>query len=402
LKKVLIPLGLLLIASAGWFYGRKPDVPTVPFAKVTRETLVSMLPTNGKVEPFAWEAARADVAGSIERLAIQQGQSIAKGAELATLRLSGVQPDLAAAEAQIAKAEAQLADIERGGHRAELAEIESGLERTRFQKQTAQRDFDALTRLAQKNAATRAEVEIARNRLAEIQLETDALVRKRAALVAAGDKSVALAQLREGQAAAAQARRRMAQAVIRAPISGVVYSLSARPGAYLNAGDPVANIGKLDTLRVRVYVDEPELGRIAIGQPVTITWDALPGVTWNGAVDRLPTEVIASGTRQVGEVYCTIENTNGKLVPGTNVTAEIRTKVAPNALTIPKEAIRREGPLSGVFLLKGDRVFWQKIDLGASSTTRSQVVRGLNEGDPVALPVERPLKSEDRVTPIYP
>ena len=400
MKKVLIPLGVLLIAGAAWIYGRKPDIPTVPFAKVTRETLVSVLPTNGKVEPFVWEAVRAEVAGVIDRLSIEQGQSIAKGSEIATLRMLGSQPDLAAAEAQMAKAEAQLAGIERGGHRAELAEIESGLERTRFQKQTAQRDLDALTRLAQKNAATRAEVEMARNKLAEIQLEADALARKRAALVDAGDKSVAEAELREGRAAAAQARRRMTQATIRSPISGIVYNLAARPGAYLNAGDLIANIGKLDTLRVRVYVDEPELGRVAIGQPVTITWDALPGVTWSGAVDKLPTEVIAAGTRQVGEVFCTIENSNGKLVPGTNVIAEIRTRVAPNALTIPKEAIRREGPQTGVLVLKGDRVVWQKIELGASSSTRSQVLSGLNEGDSVALPVERPLKSEDRVTPI--
>jgi HlyD family secretion protein len=400
LKKVLIPLGVVLIAGAAWIYGRKPDIPAVPFAKVTRETLVSVLPTNGKVEPFVWESVRAEVAGVVDRLHIEQGRSVAKGAEIATLRMSEIQPDLAAAEAQIAKAEAQLADIERGGHRAQLAEIESGLERTRFQKQTAQRDLDALTRLAQKNAATRAEVEMARNKLAEIQLEADALARKRAALVDAGDKSVAEAELREGRAAAAQARRRMTQATIRSPISGIVYNLAARPGAYLNAGDLIANIGKLDTLRVRVYVDEPELGRVAIGQPVTITWDALPGVTWSGAVDKLPTEVIAAGTRQVGEVFCTIENSNGKLVPGTNVIAEIRTGVAPNALTIPKEAIRREGPQTGVLVLKGDRVVWQKIELGASSATRSQVVSGLNEGDSVALPVERPLKSEDRVIPI--
>jgi len=402
LKKVLIPLGLLLIAAAAWFYGRKPDIPAVPVAKVTRETLVSLLPTNGKVEPFVWEAVRAEVAGAIDRLQVQQGQSIAKGAEIATLRLSGVQPDLAAAEAQIAQAEAQLANIERGGNRAELAEIESGLQRTLFQKQTAQREFDALTRLTKKNAATRAEVEMARTKIAEIQLEADALTRKRAALVDAGDKSVAEAQLREGQAAAAQAHRRMAQALIRSPISGVVYNLAARPGAYVNTGDLIATIGKLDRLRVRVYVDEPELGRIAIGQPVAITWDGLPGVAWSGAVDKLPAEVIALGTRQVGEVYCTIENTNGKLVPGTNVTAEIRTKVAPNALTIPKEAIRREGPQTGVFLLKGDRVSWQKIEIGASSTTRSQVVNGLNEGDPVALPVERPLKNGDLVKPVNP
>src|SRR5262249_41789953 len=155
------------------------------------------------------------------------------------------------------------------------------------------------------------------NKVSEAQLDIDALTRKRAALVGASDKSVAEALFREGQAAAAQARRRIAQAEIRAPISGVVYNLPARTGAYVNAGDLIASVGTLDRLRVRVYIDEPELGRIAIGQPVTITWDALPGVSWSGAVDKLPTEVIALGTRQVGEVFCAIENRNRKLVPGT-------------------------------------------------------------------------------------
>ena len=60
---------------------------------------------------------------------------------------------------------------------------------------------------------------------------------------------------------------RGAQAEIHSPLSGVIYTLTARSGAYLNAGDPIANVGQLERLRVRVYVDEPELGRIAIGQP---------------------------------------------------------------------------------------------------------------------------------------
>jgi len=54
----------------------------------------------------------------------------------------------------------------------------------------------------------------------------------------------------------------------------------------VNVGDTAANVGRLDRLRVRVYVDEPELGRVAEGQPVTITWDALPGSSgagrWSG------------------------------------------------------------------------------------------------------------------------
>ena len=73
------------------------------------------------------------------------------------------------------------------------------------------------------------------------------------------------------------AKSHMAQTVIRAPIGGMVYDLAARPGVYLNIGDLVANVGQTGRLRVRVYVDEPELGRVQQGQPVTITWDALPG-----------------------------------------------------------------------------------------------------------------------------
>jgi HlyD family secretion protein len=411
LKKFAIVFGIAAIAAAAWFYARKPDVPAVPFAKVVRETLVSTLPANGKVEPIEWSPVRAESPGIIDRISVQQGQSIAKGAVLATLRFTGVQPDLSAAEAQIARAKAQLADIERGGHNAELAEIENGLQLARFQKQAAQVDLDALTRLEKKNAATRTEVLAARNKVSESQIEIDALTRKRAALIGASDRSVAEALLKEGQAAETIARRRIAQLEIRSPLSGVVYDLPVRQGAYVNSGDLVANVGRLDKLRVRVYVDEPELGRVAIGQPVTITWDALPGATWSGVVDKVPTEIVPLGTRQVGEVLCEIDNTNqnpkrqrgaGPLVPGTNVDAQIRTGGATDALTIPKEAVRREGDQSGVLLLTGDRVTWRKIAAGVNSTTRAQVVSGLSEGDSVALSVEQPLKAGDLVKPVYP
>jgi HlyD family secretion protein len=402
LKKLAILLAVAAIGAAAWFYGRKPDLPAVPFAKVARETLVSALPANGKVEPLEWSAVRAESPGIVDHISVQQGQPIAKGAVLATLRFTGAQPDLSAAEAQIARAKAQLADIERGGHNSALAEIENGLQLAKFQKQAAQIDLDALIRLEKKNAATRAEVQAARNKVSESQLEIDALTHKRAALIGSSDRSVAEALLKEGQAAEAAARRRIAQSEIRSPLSGIVYDLPARAGAYVNSGDLVANVGRLDKLRVRVYVDEPELGRVAKGQPVSITWDALPGATWSGVVDKVPTEIVPLGTRQVGEVLCTIDNTNGKLVPGTNVDAQIRTGVAANALTIPKEAVRREGAESGVLVLTGDQVSWRKITLGVNSTTRSQVVSGLNEGDSIALAIEQPLKDGDRVKPVYP
>jgi HlyD family secretion protein len=321
---------------------------------------------------------------------------------LAVLRLVGVQADLAAAQAQIARARAQLADIERGGNKGELAQIENGLQRARFAKQAAERDLDALTRLEQKNAATHFEVQAARNKVLEAQIQIDAETRKKASLIGMDDKSVAEALLKQGEAAEAAALNRTAQAEVRSPMTGVIYNLPVRQGAYVNTGDLIANVGRLDRLRVRVYVDEPELGRVAIGQPVSITWEALPGETWNGVVDKTPTEIVPLGTRQVGEVLCTIENTNGKLVPGTNVNAEIRTNSAAGALTIPREVVRREGAESAVFVLQGDRVSLRKIKTGVGSTTRLQVVSGLSEGDSVALPIEAPLKDGDRVKAVYP
>jgi len=179
-----------------------------------------------------------------------------------------------------------------------------------------------------------------------------------------------------------------------------VYSLPARPGTYLNPGDLVASIGNIDHLRVRVYVDEPELGRIQVGQPVKITWDGLPGHTWEGTVEKKPAAIVPLGTRQVGEVLVTIANPNHDLVPGTNINAEIRTKVVNNALTIPKETMHRENGVVGVYLLQDGRVVWRPVKVGAASVTRAQIIEGLADNDAVALPSDRALKNGDAVRPI--
>ena len=125
----------------------------------------------------------------------------------------------------------------------------------------------------------------------------------------------------------------------------------------ISAEASIASIGKLNPGRVRVYVDEPELGRVSPGETVRITWDALPGKEWMGVVEKRPTEVIALGTRQVGEVLCTVDNPMRELVPGNNVNAFILTQVVNNALTIPKAAVRRDGGI-GVFILWCLRQCW--------------------------------------------
>jgi HlyD family secretion protein len=400
-------LWLLLIAAAGlgaWFILRSGNTaPEVRFVKPRRETLVSNLPTNGKVEPIEWTAVRVDAPGLVERLPVHQGQTIVKGALLAQIGEPGIADQVRAAQARVAQAQAEFETLDKGGRSTELSDIANQLTRAKFDRDQANKEYGSLRRLNEKNAATAVEVEVAHARVQQLDLQMQSLERQRAALVSKPDLAAGQARVREAEAAVLGAQAKMGQGIIRSPLSGVVYDLPARQGAYLNAGDLVASVGQIDRLRVRVYVDEPEVGRIAVGQPVRITWDALPNRDWQGHVERLPTQIAALGTRQVGEVLCSIDNPGHELVPGTNVNAFIQTSVVPNALTVPKETIQRKGGATDVYVLgPGDTLRLRRVEAGTFNVTRTQVTGGLKDEDLVALPSDKTLKDGQRVKPGLP
>ncbi len=395
---VVAPLALL----GFWAYTKKNEPPEAPFTRVRRETLISNLITNGKAEPLRFASVRTDLAGSVVQLPVKEGQNVVQGAELVRLKVPDLESQLAAAESRLEQAKAAQDNIERGGRKAELVEIDGSMARAKLDRDEAQRDYGALHRLQEKQAATQEQVNAAQDKVRQADLTIKSLERKREALITSSDKSVADARLHEAEADVQLARRRIADAVVRAPMAGTVYDLPVRMGSYLNVGDLVAGVGMLDRLRVRVYVDEPELGRVSVGFPVNITWDALPGRNWPGVVQQLPTEIHPLGTRQVGEVLCTIENPQHVLVPGTNVNVEIRSRVVENALTIPKEAMRRDTSGAGVFVLKGDTIHWRVIQTGTSSINRVQIAEGLAEGDAVALPTDLALHDGEKVRAVYP
>ena len=398
MKKLLLLLLLVVAAVIGWGVFRKNAPPQVNFTRVKRETLVSTLPTNGKAEPFIWQAVRAETAGLVSQVAVREGGRVAKGAVLAAIADPSLAADVAAGEAKAAEARANLAALQAGGKPSELAGIENNLARARFDLQQHQKEYDALRRLAEKQAAVPVDVEAAHDKVRQSQIEIEGLENRRKSLVDRTEVAAARARLQDAEAALNLARQRASLNTLLAPMAGEIYGLAVRPGAYLNVGDTAANVGRLDRLRVRVYVDEPELGRVAEGQPVTITWDALPGKQWHGTVERKPASIQPLGSRQVGEVICSIENPGRELVPGANVNAEIRTAVVEGALVVPKETLRHDAQGDYVFALTGDTIARRPVKKGASSVTAVQVVQGLAEGDAVALPSDVPLKPGDRVT----
>jgi HlyD family secretion protein len=399
LKKLLLLALLAAIAAIiVWGVLRKGDPPKVNFARVKRQTLVSTLPTNGKVEPSVWQAVRAETAGVVSRAPVEDGRTVAAGDVLAVIADPSLQAEIDAAQAKLNEARANLASQQAGGKPAEFTDIENSLARARFDLEQAQKTFATLDRLVARHAATQQEADAARDKVQQSELEIAGLEKRKRSLVSPTEVAAARARVGDAETALQLARRREALSLVRSPMAGVVYGREVRQGSYLNPGDLVANVGRMDRLRVRVYVDEPELGRVAVGQPVTITWDALPGRQWHGEVEKKPVAVQALGTRQVGEVVCSIANEGRALIPGTNVNAEIRTAAVENAMVIPKEALRHDVQGDYVLALKGGAVERRAVTQGASSVTMVQILEGLGDADAVALPSDTPLKSGDRVT----
>jgi HlyD family secretion protein len=399
-KCLLVLLPLAAAAVIVWGVVRKNAPPRVDFTRARRMTLVSTLPTNGKVEPFQWQEVRADTAGIVQSVPVREGQTVSKGAVLAEAIDPSLQADIQSGEAKVAEARAALTALEEGGSPTELTGIENDLARARFDLQQQQSEYNSLVRLAEKQAATRVEVQAAHDKIEQIKMQIAGLEKRRTALVAKTEVAAARARLQDVEAALNLARQHAAQSVVRAPMTGEVYGLKVRPGSYINPGDLIADIGKLDRVRVRVFVDEPELGKVAVDQPVTIAWQGLPGKTWEGRVDRMPTSIQALGSRQVGEVVCTIGNPGHELIPGTNVDVVIRTAVVDNALVIPKEALRHDQQGDYVFVLSGDTLERRAVKTGHSSVTQVQIAEGLADGDAVAMPSDLPLRSGERVTPV--
>ena len=106
MKKLLLLLPLAAVAVIGWGIFRKNTPPAVNFSRVKRETLVSTLPTNGKVEPIQWQAVSAQAAGLVTRVDAVEGGAVANGGLLAATTDPSLQADIDTAKARVAEAEA--------------------------------------------------------------------------------------------------------------------------------------------------------------------------------------------------------------------------------------------------------------------------------------------------------
>jgi HlyD family secretion protein len=256
---------------------------------------VSGVAGNGIVEPADRETKVAgQVPGRIARVLVKEGDKVEVDAPLLALEAATEAASLAAAEADLGASEADLTRTLRGLRRQDIDAVEADAEAAKARSELSRGALDRISKLAEGGAATPDELDRAkRNAEAEDMAFKAADARRSAALAGSRREDVMAARAR---VLAAQARRDQARALldrltIRAPIAGEVLSIKFRSGEYYNpgAGEAVV-LGDTRVLRVRMDVEERDIGKIRKGLRAHVTADAFPG-------ERFPGRVVEIGRR---------------------------------------------------------------------------------------------------------
>lgn len=381
---IVIALIVAVVVLAAFISLHRSQI-TIRVGQAERETITASIATNGKIEALNNFQAYAPMATTVKKIFVQQGTWVKPGQMLLRLEDADARLQAAKAEAQLKGAQADLTAVQGGGTQDELLNTRNALVKAQADRDAAERNLQALQKLLQTGSASQGEVDTAQSRLKVDDAQVQLLQQKLKERYSRQEIGHVEAQQTEARASLQAAQEVLKQSNISAPRDGLVYSLPVREGAFVNTGDLLVQVADLHKVRVRAFIDEPEIGKLQSGQLVEITWDALPGRVWKGTIETLPTTVVQHGTRMVGEVTCVVENDDLKLLPNTNVSVAVITMRQQDALTVPREAIHQDGDGQYVFQVVDGELRRRNVKTSVSNLTRVEVTSGLSDNAVIAL-----------------
>ncbi len=359
-------------------------------AQVTYQDLVKSFSTNGKVEPMDDFQAHSQAAGQVQDIYVDVGDKVKAGQLLLKMDDKYAQAQLAHAQATLQAAELAASDIDHGGTQDERNTTAADLARAKFQRQQDATDLAAKQKLLQQGAESQAEVAAAQHRVELDDSTIHSIEQHSTQRYGDADRARAQAELEDARAAVAAAQRTYDTADIRSPISGTVYYLPVSQYDYVDTGTDLVYVANLTRMRITAYFDEPDIGNLAVGQPVEITWEAKQGVTWHGHVSEVPTTIIEYLTRFVGECLITVDDADGNLMPDANINVKVTTAQHLHVLSVPREALRFDGAQPYVFRILEGKLVRTPVRIGIVNLTQVEITSGLAEGDTVATSATTP------------
>ncbi len=383
LSAIVLAVAALLIFT-GWMRLRN-TVVSVRAESVNRQDIASVISTNGKIEPVRNFEAHAPAPATVRKVLVTEGTRIKAGQLLVQLDDADARAQSAKALAQLKAAEADWQAVQSGGTHEEVLTNRAELFKAQAERDDARRNLQAVQKLQQTGAASPAEVEAAQNRLKRAEADAQLLEAKQNGRYSSPEVARVQANAEQARAAYAAAQDLIRNTNIRAPFTGTVYQLPVKEGSYVQGGELLVAVANLEKVQVRAFVDEPEIGRLAVGQQVEVKWDAVPGRTWQGTLTRVPTVVTTVGTRTVGEITCEIDNGDRKLLPNVNVNVAIVTARHNGTLTVSREAVHDVEGKRYVYQIDGQKLQAQEVQTGISSLTRVEITKGVTQGEQIAL-----------------
>ena len=380
-------LGALVLLILVFFTVRSftRDRLLVRVAEASHSPLASTVSTNGRVEPEINYEIYSPVSTTVKAVYAQPGDQVPAGKLLMTLDDIQARARAASAESGVKAAQAAVEASTHNGTMQERQASAAEIFREKLERDQARRDLDALKKLNSTGAASPNEVSAAQQRLETAEASLSSSEESAKNRYSAAEMARAHAALVDAETNLAAARQVLARTSIRAPAAGTVYSIGAGRTEFVEEGKLLLRLADLSHERVRAYFDEPEIGRLAVGQEIQIKWDAKPGRVWRGHIDRTPITVITYGTRNVGEVLVKIDDPDSGLLPDTNVTVTVTTASEENALTVPREALHSQNGRAYVFKVVSGSLKKTYVVTGTINLTQVAILSGLNEGESVAV-----------------
>lgn len=248
-------------------------------------------------------------------------------------------------------------------------EIRAEAERSEAQREQAQLNYDRAKKLSEQNVASPQDLDNART------------------------------ALKVAQANEALAKARLDKTRILAPWPGLIGRRSVSPGAYLKSGDPIAELARVDLMKVAFAAPERYLGQLVPGIAVELTTPAFPGESFHGEVTVVD-PIIDPNTRTV-QMVARIGNTGFKLRPGMSANVSVTFAQRAMALVVPDEAVFAEGANNFVYVVKPDSTVTRSvITLGSRDSAHVEVVKGLDAGALVVRAGHQKLYEGAHVMPV--
>lgn len=387
-----VGLGLLFLSPLAfllprWLYG-----PKLPAYVAERSLLIQTVAATGRVRSAGRLPLAAVQMGSVRRATCKEGARVEAGALLFELSDEAQRAGLAEAQAAATQAEVRLEDAAGPGRKADL-EL---LRRAELALADAEDKLARLEQLVVGKAVAEAQVADARRArdIAASQLET-----ARSNALGSDARGARLRVLRaereRAQSAVSAARARLEETRIVAPRAGILATCEVEVGEVVSAGQALAVLVSDGPLELVIEPDEKNLSRLAVGQEAQVLADAYPDEPFSARVTTVVGAV--DPIRGTIEVRLLATTPPPWLVPDMTVSVEIESARHPDALTVPREAVRRTGEGPWVFVHREGRAERRELRLGLVGQETIEVLGGLEVGEVVLLPGPLALEVGTRV-----